>query len=177
MKIGFYLESTLLDLLKRNSIDTIRVTDIIVATGICKGTFYKYYQDKYDLLVRTFEGAFYNEIRENCEGTEQFLKNCLRAFHRAPSAVVNAFCSQDLNSIRIYQENLMRSFVNEDLRKIGLKTSEKQYAFARDLFIGNVSDIIVDWLKRDCQESEADIYRTIQNIVPYVISDLTRMKS
>lgn len=176
MKIEFYLESTLLDLLKRHPIDSIRVTDIIVETGICKGTFYKYYQDKYDLLLRTFERSFYDEIRKDCTDTEQFLKNCLRVFHREPLSVVNAFCSQDLNSIRSYQENLMRTFVNEDMRKIGMKPSDKRYSFARDLYIRNVSDIIIDWLRRDCQESEIEVCRTIRNIVPYIICDLSRMK-
>ena len=39
MKIEFFLENTLMDLLKDKSIDSIHVKDIIAELGICKGTF------------------------------------------------------------------------------------------------------------------------------------------
>ena len=52
MKIEYYIESALLQFLKTKPIDSIRVIDLIEEIGICKGTFYKYYKDKYHLLFR-----------------------------------------------------------------------------------------------------------------------------
>lgn len=176
IKVNFYLENTVLDLLKENSIDDIRVIDIIHETGICKSTFYKYYQDKYDLLVNMFERMFYREIKSGSKDTESFLKSCLRVFRREPIVVANAFSSQDMNSIRTYQEGLMRNFAHEDMRKVGLKPSDEQQSFACDLFVHNSSDIIMNWLRSDCEGTEEDVCRTIKNVVPYIICDLTRMK-
>ena len=81
MKIEFFLENTLLGLLKTKSIDNIHVKDIISELGICKGTFYKYYQDKYDLVVHVFENKFYRQL-DGITTWDDFLVGSLAAFRR-----------------------------------------------------------------------------------------------
>ena len=78
MKIEYYIETTLLKFLKTKSIDSIRVIDLRDEIGICKGTFYKYYQDKYHLMICSFENYFYNDILNGADNWESFVESSLK---------------------------------------------------------------------------------------------------
>lgn len=160
------MESTLKQLLKRNCIDNIRVTDIIGETGICKGTFYKYYQDKYDLLMQTFENFFYKEITQDCNGPEQFIENCLKVFRRDPVVVFNAFRSQDVNSMRSYQEMKYRSYIEQSRKKKGYSAENIYVEYAIGVFVREVSEILLAWLKGSCKEEDEAVMRMIGSIIP-----------
>ena len=51
MKIIYALEK----LLWERSVDEINISDIVREAGIARKTFYRHYQDRYDLVDRYFE--------------------------------------------------------------------------------------------------------------------------
>jgi AcrR family transcriptional regulator len=166
MKIQQYLESTLLKLLQQKSIDNLRVTDIIDEMGISKGTFYKYYQDKYDLLRNTFNHYFYEEATNGCKEPKEFMENCMKSFRRMPSAVYNAFCSEDVNSIRNYHEQKYRAFVEEYYTKNGFDPHYVYTQYALDFYVSNVSEILLRWLKNGCKQSDEEMSTFFYCILP-----------
>lgn len=51
-------------LLIKKDFQKITISDILTEANISKGTFYKYFQDKYDLSLQAYK-AFFNNIKEN----------------------------------------------------------------------------------------------------------------
>lgn len=166
MKIEYYIETTLLKFLKTKTIDSIRVIDLIDEIGICKGTFYKYYQDKYQLLIRSFQNYYYDDILKGADSWESFVTRSLNSFKSSPSVILNAFNSQDINSLRSYHEQLMRRYF---FNGAGVEEGEF-YGYSVDVFTHYVTDIIMDWLKSKCAESNAEMIRKMKAIMPVTLS-------
>lgn len=62
------LRQSLLELLKRQPISKISVTDICALANVNRGTFYSHYSDQYDLLNQ-IQQELYDEIRSAIERT------------------------------------------------------------------------------------------------------------
>ena len=165
MKIEYYIETTLLKFLKTKTIDSIRVIDLIDEIGICKGTFYKYYQDKYHLLICSFQNHFYNGILNGAENWESFLNRSMNSFKNSPSIILNAFESQDINSLRSYHEQLMRKYFSA-----GEGAEENAYyTYSADVFTHYVTDVLIGWLKNKCVETNEELLRKIKAIMPVTL--------
>ncbi len=168
MKIEFFLENTLMNLLKVKSIDSIHVKDIIGELGICKGTFYKYYQDKYDLVVHVFENKFYHDL-EGITSWEEFVTGSLSAFRTAPDIVYNAFLSSDINSIAHYHESRIKSLflAGRAAKKLSVEGQEIEYGVNILTWLVNATMMV--WLKGGCVEKEEDVLKMIKRLMPYAI--------
>ena len=168
MKIEFFLENTLVDLLKEKSIDNIHVKDIIAELGICKGTFYKYYQDKYDLVVHVFENKFYHSLK-NVTSWEEFLTGSLAAFRTAPEVVYNAFQSQDINSIAKYHELRIKRLFLENRAARNLDTEGIEIEYAVGILTWLVNKTMMVWLKNGCTEAETEVLSMVKRLMPHNI--------
>lgn len=168
MKIEFFLENTLVDLLKEKSIDNIHVKDIIAELGICKGTFYKYYQDKYDLVVHVFENKFYHSLK-NVTSWEEFLTGSLASFRTAPDVVYNAFQSQDINSIAKYHELRIKRLFLENRAARNLDTEGIEIEYAVGILTWLVNKTMMVWLKNGCTEAETEVLSMVKRMMPHNI--------
>lgn len=168
MKIEFFLENTLLELLKTKSIDNIHVKDIISELGICKGTFYKYYQDKYDLVVHVFENKFYREL-DGITAWDEFLTGSLAAFRRSPDVVYNAFLSNDINSIAHYHESKIKKLFLANRAERGLPVDGQDIEYAVNILTWLVKQTMMVWLKGGCTESEEDVLKMVKRLIPHNI--------
>lgn len=165
MKIEYYIETTLLKFLKTKSIDTIRVIDLIDEIGICKGTFYKYYQDKYQLLIKSFRTFYYDDILKGADTWESFVNRSLNCFKGNPAVIINAFDSQDINSLRKYHEQLMHKYFFTG--KSG--EEEEFYSYSVEVFTHHVTEIMLAWLKGKCAESNGELIRKMKAIMPITL--------
>lgn len=171
MKIEYYIETTLLKFLKTKSIDSIRVIDLIDETGVCKGTFYKYYQDKYSLMIRCFKNYFYDDILSGADGWESFITRSLSAFRSSPAVVLNAFNSQDINSLRSYHEDWTRKFLFKDCKEGG-----EYYRYSVEVFARYATEIIIEWLKSKCGESYTEVLKKMKAIMPVAVYEALYVK-
>lgn len=165
MKIEYYIETALFKFLKTKPIDCIRVIDLIEETGICKGTFYKYYQDKYQLLIRSFKNYYYNDILKDADSWEKFVERSLNAFKSNPAVIINAFDSLDINSLRTYHEQLLRGYFFKGNRE----EADEYYEFSADVFTHYVTNIILDWLKGKCAETNKQVINKMKAIMPVAL--------
>ena len=162
-----YIEATLLDLLRNKSIDKIKVNEVIRVVGTCKGTFYKYYRDKYELLISCFRNNYYNELVEKSEGWEDFVLNCLSTFEKVSSIVVNAFDSHDINSVRYYHEKLIIEYLDAEIKKYGEPT--KLDDFTIKVCAVAYTDIMLKWLNGSLNESKEQIISYMKAVMPQAI--------
>lgn len=168
MKIEFFLENTLMDLLKVKSIDNIHVKDIIAELGICKGTFYKYYQDKYDLVIHVFENKFFHEL-DDVVSWQEFILGSLRNFRRSPEVVYNAFLSTDINSISRYYEARIKQLFLESHTEQKTAAEAQEIEYAVNILTRLVKETIMVWLKGGCIEKDEEVLTMIKRLMPHVI--------
>lgn len=162
MKIEYYIENALFKFLKTKPIDSIRVIDLIDEIGICKGTFYKYYQDKYQLLICSFQHSYYNDILNGADSWEKFVERSLNSFKSDPAVIINAFDSLDINSLRSYHEQLMRKY-------FFMEDADEYYQFSADVFTHYSTTIILDWLKGKCVETTGHVIDKMKAIMPVTL--------
>ncbi len=166
MKIEFYLENELLNMLKTRPVTQIYVSNLIERVGVCKGTFYKYYCDKYDLLQKCFYNNFYREIIEKSDSTKEFLKGCLTAFRASPKVVLHAMDSDEPNSLSSYNNKLVFGYVERDRVKLGKPVEGDFYTNIINFFSQNVTQIFISWLAGGCVNSNDEVMDFIAGMVP-----------
>lgn len=148
MNVRIFLRQSLIESLRRKPIDEISVREIIEPIGSCKSTFYKYYQDKYDLLADTFDAYFYKKSREESPQkrfctADGFLKEMIRAFSACPSVVLNAFSSSDVNSVRVYHEGMLCSLLSYDYLGVPLEDAPKNFRTTVRVYANNVTTLLL----------------------------------
>ena len=168
MKIEFFLESTLMNELKTKSIDNIHVKDLIEELGICKGTFYKYYQDKYDLVVHVFENKFYRAVATEASW-EKFVVGSMKVFRSAPDAVYNAFLSNDINSIAHYHKQRIKKLFLAERAANKLPVEGIEIEYAVNILTWLINETTLAWLKGGCAETEEEALAMIKRLMPYAI--------
>jgi len=164
-----YIEEALLDILKKKSIDKIKVSEIIKKVGTCKGTFYKYYCDKYALLQACFKNLFYSKIVSEAPDWETFIFKCLETFEKIPNVILNAFISEDINSIRYYHEKILITYLEAEMEKQSAILKCKINSVSLRLCISSYTEIILNWLRSGMKESKEDVIGFMRAAMPQSI--------
>lgn len=161
-----YIEDALVTLLRKKSIDKIKVSEVIREVEICKGTFYKYYCDKYELLQSCFDNRVYGAL-EKCENWEEFVLGVLDAFSKMPEATLNAFDSSDVNSIRIYHEDKMVGYLSKGM---DMQAASKTCLMSMKICASAFTDIMLRWLRGGMKESKEEIISYMRAAMPNSIT-------
>ncbi len=153
-----YLERALLDMLKTKPVTQIFVSDILAEVGVCKATFYKHCCDKYDLLQKSFQTAYYAEILAHAENFEQFVSLSLAAFRKTPKVVLHAMPREDPNGLFDYHCGLLCTFLRKESRSGDERVMR---VFAR-----TVTEVTVDWLSAPRLAPSEEVMRLIRALSP-----------
>ena len=152
MKIERFLEDTIIKLLHNKSITDIRVSELIDDIGICKGTFYKYYCDKYDLLEHAFDTYYFNDIKNKATDLDSFIHLLIGTAVKNRAVFINAYRSEDINSVRLYTCKLVQKYVEADVLGHGKDLCDETVAVTAEIY----SHYIVDFLNRCLRK---DLYK------------------
>lgn len=118
MDVKKLLSDSMVELLEHKTIDRITVRDVLEKSGVSRATFYKYFDDKMDLMMYPFfsfmERNFKSSDANGLIGLNvrflQFLKDHQKFFE-------NAFKSEGQNSCE------------RELRRYGIKAFEQSYTY------------------------------------------------
>lgn len=168
MNIKKYIESAMMDLLKKKSIDKIKVNEITREVGTCKGTFYKYYKDKYELLNICFKEHYYDKIIADSTCYEEFMLGCIKAFSEDLKTVLNAFESKDINSIRRYHESIIVSFLTAKMQ-VNNSSLDEVTKYAIKTCASNYTDMMLKWLKKENRETDEEFVDYMSAVMPRVV--------
>lgn len=171
MKIELYIENELLEMLRTKPVSQIYVTNLIERVGVCKGTFYKYYCDKYDLVQKCFHNRCYAAIIERCETTKDFIRECLSAFREMPRVVLHAMETGEPNSLFNYHSKLLREFVVKDRIRTARPYEGKYYSNVIALFCDDVTRMTVGWLGGNPISQPEELMQLVRGIVPRALCE------
>lgn len=155
-----FLERALLDFLKTKTVTQIFVSDLLKEVGVCKATFYKHYCDKYDLLQKCFQNAYYSEILAHAENFEQFVSLTLSAFRKSPKVVLHAMPPEDPSGLFGYHCQLVSGF----LRRSGGTNEERERTIR--VYARTVTEVTVDWLSAPRLAPAEEVVRLVRSLYP-----------
>ncbi len=144
-------------LIKTQPLDKITVTDIVFQAGKTRQTFYRHFQDKYDLVNWYFEKLVLKSFEEMRQGGSlQEALNLKFAFIEQEHAFFKeAFKSNDYN-------NFYKKFI---YKKTG-KDLSKDIDFLLNMYCRGSVDMTVDWVLNDMPIKKEEIVQYLMDAIP-----------
>ncbi|MBO4623196.1 MAG: TetR/AcrR family transcriptional regulator [Bacilli bacterium] len=157
------LKKAFLKLLKENAFDHISVLQICKEANITRGTFYKYYEDKYELLyaiildIRKLVSNKYHEMIDSnraendpdgClkELIEMMIDLCLEN----KDILINLYADQDNSMIEYILKSAVDKFVKHVLDLYALKANLKYpSSLVSAIIVGGTSNLVNEWLTNE----------------------------
>lgn len=172
-----YIENALVELLKTKSIDKIKVNEIIDQVGSCKGTFYKYYQDKYSLLTSYYVENLYTSVEKSTASAEEFMEACLQFFQKQPMVTFNSFQSDDVNAVKAYHEKAFIKKLQQTYRVDGVDDDAHRTKTIMKLFAKNCSEVLLSWLASGAKTPRAQVLHMMACLLPRSLKKLHTLQT
>ena len=154
MKIIYALEK----LLWERSVDEIYVSDIGREAGIARKTFYRHYQDRYDLVDRYFEEYFQNAFKKIIfgESWEEALMMYLTICEEKAEVLICTYESKDGNGLYGGVEMTAETY-RKYLIKRGADVDSADMQFAVRIADTGETKRIVKWLLGSMQMEKQEL--------------------
>lgn len=154
-------------LIKTQPLDKITVTDIVFQAGKTRQTFYRHFQDKYDLVNWYFEKLVLKSFEEMRQGGSlQEALNLKFAFIEQEHAFFKeAFKSNDYNNLIHYDYCCIYDFYKKMIEKKLNQDLDPHLNFLLEMYCRGSIDMTVEWVLKD-------MHLTIDDLVVLLIEAL-----
>lgn len=155
-------------LIKTQPLDKITVTDIVFQAGKTRQTFYRHFQDKYDLVNWYFEKLVLKSFEEMRQGGSlQEALNLKFAFIEQEHAFFKeAFKSNDYNNLIHYDFCCIYDFYKKFIYKKTGKDLSKDIDFLLNMYCRGSVDMTVDWVLNDMPIKKEEIVQYLMDAIP-----------
>lgn len=155
-------------LIKTQPLDKITVTDIVFQAGKTRQTFYRHFQDKYDLVNWYFEKLVLKSFEEMRQGGSlQEALNLKFAFIEQEHAFFKeAFKSNDYNNLIHYDFCCIYDFYKKFIYKNTGKDLSKDIDFLLNMYCRGSVDMTVDWVLNDMPIKKEEIVQYLMDAIP-----------
>ena len=164
----FLFAKAIKSLIKKQPLDKITVTDIVFQAGKTRQTFYRHFQDKYDLVNWYFEKLVLKSFEEMRQGGSlQEALNLKFAFIEQEHAFFKeAFKSNDYNNLIHYDFCCIYDFYKKFIYKKTGKDLSKDIDFLLNMYCRGSVDMTVDWVLNDMPIKKEEIVQYLMDAIP-----------
>lgn len=164
----FLFAKAIKSLIKKQPLDKITVTDIVSTAGKTRQTFYRHFQDKYDLVNWYFEKLVLKSFEEMRQGGSlQEALNLKFAFIEQEHAFFKeAFKSNDYNNLIHYDFCCIYDFYKKFIYKKTGKDLSKDIDFLLNMYCRGSVDMTVDWVLNDMPIKKEEIVQYLMDAIP-----------
>ena len=155
------------DLMKYQSLDKMTVTDIVKHSGMTRQTFYRYFQDKYDLVNWYFEKLADKSFRQigNSSTLKEGLIKKFSFLLNDKVFFMQAFQSKDYNNVENYDYQCILDFYSHIIQK---KIGEipEDIMFLLKMYCHGSIDMTVEWILNDMPSDIDEIVKLLIEALP-----------
>ena len=164
----FLFAKAIKTLIKKQPLDKITVTDIVSTAGKTRQTFYRHFQDKYDLVNWYFEKLVLKSFEEMRQGGSlQEALNLKFAFIEQEHAFFKeAFKSNDYNNLIHYDFCCIYDFYKKFIYKKTGKDLSKDIDFLLNMYCRGSVDMTVEWVLNDMPIKKEEIVSYLIEAIP-----------
>lgn len=155
------------DLMQTQSLDKMTVTDIVKHSGMTRQTFYRYFQDKYDLVNWYFEKLADKSFRQigNSSTLREGLIKKFTFLLNDKVFFTQAFQSKDYNNVENYDYQCILEFYQTIIqRKIG--DIPYDIMFLLEMYCHGSITMTVEWAIRGMKQSPHEIADLLIDALP-----------
>lgn len=161
------------DLMAKQSLDKITVTDIVKHSGMTRQTFYRYFQDKYDLVNWYFEKLADKSFRQigNSSTLRDGLIQKFTFLLNDKIFFMQAFHSKDYNNVENYDYQCILEFYKNIIKK-KIGKIPKDVMFLLEMYCHGSITMTVEWAIRGMEESPEVIADLLIDALPLKLKEL-----
>lgn len=166
LKSQFLLSKTLIELMQEKDYKTISISELCLAAGVSRKTFYRNFDVIDDIFDFTLDN-FFRELEENIRESDS-LEEIMHQFYR--------FCQSHHTIMRtLYDNNLfsLLEFKFADFIRHHFENSPDLAGADRhisDFVIGGLSFLVFSWAQNGFSESADEIAESSYNILRHLIT-------
>ncbi|MGN1182974.1 MAG: TetR/AcrR family transcriptional regulator C-terminal domain-containing protein [Faecalibacillus sp.] len=172
-KTKYIFAKSINDLMHKQPLDKITVTDIVKHSGMTRQTFYRYFQDKYDLVNWYFEKLADKSFRQigNSSTLKEGLTKKFTFLLNDQVFFTQAFQSKDHNNVVNYDYQCILEFYSHIIeKKIG--EIPPDILFLLQMYCHGSITMTVDWAIQGMKESPEMIADLLIEALPVKLKEL-----
>ena len=172
-----YIVCVFQELLKRESFDTLSVQSIAAACGLSRTTFYRFFQDKFDLLIWTYTGQI-DEICNQVSSEKDRLAQILGLIYRNKHFFKKVLKSDKGKILEecIFQRSVS-SIRTRLLRERDIQCLSDDLIAKIEFCCAGTQFIMKKWLLGDCKEPPHIVSERILDCFPEPIRSCCLMET
>lgn len=160
------------ELMHKQSLDKITVTDIVSNTTLTRQTFYRYFKDKYDLVNWYFRKMAEQSIAQMNEGAslKEGLMKKFQFIQEEKVFFTQAFKSNDYNSLVQYDFEYIYEFYKQMIEQKQSQKCDQQMDFLLQMYCRGSVDMTVEWVETGMKMSIDEITDLLIQALPPMLS-------
>lgn len=173
-KTKYKLANAIKQLMETQSLDKITVKDIVSQCDMTRQTFYRYFQDKYDLVNWYFERLVQKSFKQmgvSCSLREGLHKK-FRFIEEECIFFSGAFQSNDYNSLMNYDYDCIFKFYEEIITSKTNKPLEEDLAFLLRMYCRGSIYMTVEWVNKKDRPAPEEITNLLIEALPDRLANL-----
>lgn len=171
MNLRKEIETAMLDLIDTNRLDSITIQMVCEKADVSKTSFYRYYQDKYDLVNRTFDRILpegLDQLGKNIKWSEA-LNLIFDALGRRRNFLRQAYGSDDANSLGNHTEEVYVKLIKTLLLNKAVDVNKDEFAFSIKFFSISMARFTKDWVQKGGSDTKENLIKLVAKAAPFVI--------
>ena len=170
----YRLADSIKECMKTTAVDRITVQNIVDGCGMTRQTFYRNFKDKYDLINWYFDKLVLQAfaqigtdrtVRESLEEKFQFIQK-ERVFF------TEAFRSDDYNSLKEHDFELIMGFYTDLIMKKTKKTLEEDIQFLLEMYCRGSVYMTVKWVLGGMKQTAAELAASLVDAMPPKLAEM-----
>ncbi len=156
------------ELLKKNSLEDITVSNLVEKSGVARKTFYRHFQDKYDALNFYFY-MFYQESFEEInkgEDWEAALFKYLSVCEEKADILIHAYAGNEYAGLQNYDIDMTEKTYQRYLIAKGINVESKEMKFAIRIAACGGTNMIIEWIRSGMKEDKRVLVELIKRTLP-----------
>ena len=167
-KTRYKLAEAMKRLMESQPLEKITVTQITELCDTTRPTFYRYFKDKYDLINWYFDKLVltcFEQIGVS-HTVEESLTQKLRFIREEKAFFMGAFRSDDHNSLKEHDFELILRFYEELISKRSAKAISEEIQFLLEMYCQGSVYMTVKWILGGMKEAPEDMARKLVEAMP-----------
>lgn len=156
--------------------DAMTVTQIVQTCGVTRQTFYRNFQDKYDLINWYFDKILSESFEHMGEGSTVY-EGLVNKFHYIQEERLffkAAFKNDAQNCLRDHDFELITAFYTHQIESRTKKPLSPELRFQLEMYCQGSIYMTVRWVLGSCKEKPEELARSLVHAMPAELYDLFR---
>lgn len=175
-KTKYKLANAIKQVMKKQPLDKITVSEIVAVCDVTRPTFYRHFQDKYDLVNWYFDQLATKSFRQmgiSLSLREGLLKK-FELMREEGIFFTSAFSSQAQNCLMEYDFHCIYHFYSDVIKKNGVENLTEEIDFLLKMYCNGSIFMTAEWAKNGMKLSPSQITDYLIEALPPKLYDLLK---